>query len=39
MKILPGDFNAKVGREDSFKPINGNESRFEVSNDNIVKIF
>jgi hypothetical protein len=24
MKILLGDFNAKVGREDSFKPIIGN---------------
>jgi hypothetical protein len=26
MKILMGDFNAKVGREDIFKPIIGNES-------------
>jgi hypothetical protein len=26
MKILLGDFNAKVGREDIFKPITGNES-------------
>jgi hypothetical protein len=26
MKILLGDFNAKVGRENIFKPIIGNES-------------
>jgi hypothetical protein len=26
MKNLLGDFNAKVGSEDIFKPINGNES-------------
>jgi hypothetical protein len=26
MKILLGDFNAKVGREDAFKPTIGNES-------------
>jgi exonuclease III len=26
MKILLGDFNAKVGREDIFKPTIGNES-------------
>jgi hypothetical protein len=34
MKILPGDFNAKVGRKDIFKPIIGNESLHEASNDN-----
>jgi hypothetical protein len=34
MKILMGDFNAKVGREDIFKPIIGNESLHEASNDN-----
>jgi hypothetical protein len=34
MKILLGDFNAKVGREDIFKPIIGNESLHEASNDN-----
>jgi hypothetical protein len=34
MKILIGDFNAKVGREVIFKPINGNESLHEASNDN-----
>jgi hypothetical protein len=34
MNILLGDFNAKVGREDIFKPPTGNESLPEVSNDN-----
>jgi hypothetical protein len=34
MKILLGDFNAKVGKEDIFKPTNGNESLHEISNDN-----
>jgi hypothetical protein len=34
MKILLGDFNAKVGREDIFKPIISNESLHEASNDN-----
>jgi hypothetical protein len=38
MKILLGDFNAKVGREDIFKPIIGNESLREASNDNGVRI-
>jgi hypothetical protein len=32
--ILLGDFNAKVGREDIFKPTIGNESSHEISNDN-----
>jgi hypothetical protein len=31
MKILLGDFNAKVGREDIFKSIIGNESLHEAS--------
>jgi hypothetical protein len=34
MKILLGDFNTKVGREDIFKPITGNENLREASNDN-----
>jgi hypothetical protein len=33
MKILLGDFNAKVGREDIFKPTTGNHSLHEISND------
>jgi exonuclease III len=38
MKILMGDFNAKVGREDIFKPIIGNESLHEASNDNGIRV-
>jgi hypothetical protein len=38
MKILLGDFNAKIGREDIFKPIIGNESLHEASNDNGVRV-
>jgi endonuclease/exonuclease/phosphatase family metal-dependent hydrolase len=34
MKILLGDFNAKVGRVNIFKPTIGNESLHEISNDN-----
>jgi hypothetical protein len=34
MNILLGDFNAKVGREDIFKPTTGNEILYEISNDN-----
>jgi hypothetical protein len=34
MKILLGDFNAKVGRENIFKPTIGNESPHQDSNDN-----
>jgi hypothetical protein len=34
MKILLGDVNAKVGREDIFNPTIGNESLQEISNDN-----
>jgi exonuclease III len=36
-KILSGDFNAKVGREDIFKPKIGNQSLREMRNDNGVK--
>jgi hypothetical protein len=38
MKILLGDLNAKVGREDIFKPIIRNESLHEASNDNGVRV-
>ena len=38
MKILLGDFNAKVGRENIFKPTIGNESLRQDSNDNGVRI-
>jgi hypothetical protein len=38
MKILLGDFHTKVGREDIFKPIIGNESLHEASNDNGVTV-
>jgi hypothetical protein len=38
VKILSGDFNAKVGREDIFKPTIGNEILHETSNDNRVKV-
>jgi hypothetical protein len=34
MKVLMGDFSAKVGKQDMFKLIIGNESLHEVSNDN-----
>jgi hypothetical protein len=37
-KILEGDFNTKIGREDIFKPIIGNESIHEASNDNGVRV-
>jgi hypothetical protein len=36
--ILLGDFNAKVGREDIFKPTIGNESLHEISNYNGVRV-
>jgi endonuclease/exonuclease/phosphatase family metal-dependent hydrolase len=38
MKILMGDFNAKVGREDIFKQIMGNVNLHEASNDNGVRV-
>jgi hypothetical protein len=37
-KIILGDFNAKVGKENIFKPTIGNESLHEISNDNGVRI-
>jgi len=33
MKIMLGDFNAKLGREDIFKPTTGNEILHGDSND------
>jgi hypothetical protein len=38
IKILLGDFNAKVGRGDIFKPTIGNESLHEITNDNGVRL-
>jgi hypothetical protein len=38
MKILLGDFNAKVGREDIFKPTIGNGNSHEISDDNGVRV-
>jgi hypothetical protein len=37
MKIMSGDFNANVGKEDIFKPTVGNDSLHETSNDNGVR--
>jgi hypothetical protein len=37
-KIVLGDFNAEVDRENIFKPTNGNESLHEISNDSGVGI-
>jgi hypothetical protein len=38
MKILLGDFNVKVGKEDIFKSTIQNESLHEISNYNGVKL-
>jgi hypothetical protein len=38
MKILLGDFSAKIGREDIFKPTVENESLHKISNDNGVRV-
>ena len=38
MKILLGDFNAKMGKEEIFKPTIGNDSLHQDSNDNSVRI-
>jgi hypothetical protein len=37
-KILLGDFNGKVGREDIFKTIIGNKSLHEANNYNAVRV-
>jgi len=37
-KILLGDFNAKVGRENIFKPTIGQKSLHQDSNDNGVRL-
>ena len=37
-KILLGDFNAKVGKEDIFEPAIGKESLHKISNDNGVRL-
>jgi hypothetical protein len=36
MKILLGEFNARAGREDNFKPTIGNESLHKISKDNVI---
>jgi hypothetical protein len=38
VKILLGDFSAKVGREDIFKPTVWNVSLHKISNDNGVRL-
>jgi hypothetical protein len=38
MKILLGDFNMKVGREDIFKPTTRNKSPHKIINDNGVRV-
>ena len=38
MKMLLGDFNAKVGRENIFQPTIGQESLHQDSNDNGIRL-
>jgi hypothetical protein len=38
IKILLGDFNAELGREDIFKPTIGNERLHEICDDNGVRV-
>jgi hypothetical protein len=37
MTILLGDFSAKVGREDNFKPPIRNNNLHKIKNDNVVR--
>jgi hypothetical protein len=37
MKILLGDFNTEVGKEDSFKPAIGNGNLHKINNDSGVR--
>jgi hypothetical protein len=37
MKIMLGDFNEELGRENIFKPTTGNESLYESYNENSVR--
>ena len=38
MEIILGDFNEKVGRQNVFNPTIGNESLYQDSNDNGIRI-
>jgi len=38
MKTLLGDFKAKLGRENIFKPTTGNENLHQGSNNNVVRV-
>jgi hypothetical protein len=38
IKMLLGDFDAKIGRQDIFKPTKRNETLHEISNDNGVRV-
>jgi hypothetical protein len=38
LKTLLGDFSAKIGREDIFKPTIGNERLHKIRNDNGVEV-